>query len=186
MTTDKKLTDGTNQIKRITREIDEMDTWAQARVLAYRSQRDHWQLVTYILLGFSAGTAIGAGISAGLKVQLWTIIFAGVSAGLSVINASLKTPTQITKSETAFTTVSALRGKVKAFRTDLPDLSAQNLTRRLEQVRKEYEQAQKLPSPSYSQLTRAAKALQSMSVTEMSVVAMANQSIASRITNIWR
>ena len=156
-------------MQRIRQEIQEIHLWAQGRIIAYRLERDLWQRLTYLLLGISALTAIGAAISAGLKVQLWTIIFAGVSAGLSVINASLRSPNQVSKLEAALTTVGALRAKVKAFMTDLPDLSTQNAMQRLEQCRKEYEQAMKLPSPSNALLIRAASTLENMTPTALSI-----------------
>ena len=168
MARDRKSPD-TVQTERIRIEINAIDEWAMVRVLAFRSQRDFWQRLTYILLAVSAGTAIGAAISAGLKAQLSTIIFAGVSAGLSVVTASLKTPTQITKSETALATIGALRAKIRAFQTDLPDLSAQSSARQLEQVRRDYREALKLHSPSDRRLAKAADALQRMSEYDINV-----------------
>jgi hypothetical protein len=154
--------------------MENIDTWAQARILAYRSQRDLWKRINYILLGVSALTAIGAAISAGLKVQLWTIIFAGMSAGLSVINASLKSPTQVTKLETALATTGALRAKITAFLTDLRHLPAQDMTLRLKQCREDYEQVMKLPSPSHARLTRAANTLEITSSDARIIVASGN------------
>ena len=178
MTSDKNPTE-TDQKQRIKQEFERYDLWAHARILAYRSQRDHWQIVTYILLGVSAATAIGAAISAGLKVQLWTIIFAGVTAGLSVINASLRTPTQLTKSDNALTALSALRAKVEAFLTDMPDLTEQNLARRRDQCRSDYQDALKLPSPSDRLLRRSVKRMQGMSVTDLAVMAHSNTGVFS-------
>lgn len=155
-------TDGESQAerrKRITAEVDKIDTWTRPRVVAYRRQRDSWKRITYGLLVLSALTAIGAAITAGLSVLLGSVIFAGLSAGLSVINTSLKGPAQISKSEKARTTVSALGGSIDAFRTDMPDLKAEALDERLQQLRKEYEEAKKLPDPSERQLTGAASFL---------------------------
>jgi TolA-binding protein len=174
-----KKTADTDQIERIREQVEEIDDWAASRVLAYRSQRDLWQRVTYILLGVSAATAIGAAISAGLKAQLSTVIFAGVSAGLSVITASLKTPTQVTKAEAARATVGALRAKIDDFQTDMPDLSSQDRKRQLEQIRKDYREASKLPSPSERRLNIVAAAWERMTAFQRNIHARQTRWLSS-------
>jgi hypothetical protein len=114
------------------------------------------------LLALSAITAIGAAISAGLSARLWSIIFAGVSAGISVINASLKTATQTATSEKGLSAVNALEANIRAFATDLPQLSTQIRERRLQQLRKEHQEALKLPEPSENILEKAVIALRNM------------------------
>ncbi len=151
-----------DQQRRIGAEIQRLQGWTRPRIIAYRRQRDLWQKATYYLLTLSAITAIGAAISAGLSARLSSIIFAGVSAGVSVINASLKTVAQISKSEKALTAVSALQAKIRAFSTDSPGLSTQIRESRLKELRKEYEEALKLPEPSQKELEKAVISMRTM------------------------
>jgi hypothetical protein len=170
MPANNKVTDA-EQIQLIRDQVEGYDEWAASRVLAYRSQRDAWQWATYILLAVSAATAIGAAISAGLKIQLSTIIFAGVSAGLSVITASLKAPSQITKAEAALAKVGTLQAKIDDFQTDILGLSDQNRTRQLDRIRSDYKEAMKLPSPSDRRLVKASAKLRKMSPSERNIQA---------------
>jgi hypothetical protein len=151
-------------------EVERLEVWTRSRVIAYRRQRDFWQRITYYLLAFSAITAVGAAISAGLSARLWSVIFAGVSAGVSVINASLKAATQIAKSEKDLSVVAAFGASVRTFKTDLPNLSVQMLERRLQQLRKQYQDALKLPQPSEKELDKAAISIGAMSDTAAIVV----------------
>jgi hypothetical protein len=141
--------------QQITNEIEELQIWTRSRVIAYRRQRDFWQRLTYYLLALSALTAIGAAISAGLSARIWSVVFAGISAGASVINASLKTGTQIARSEKDLSVAAALGASISALKTDLPHLSVKILERRLQQLREQYQEALKLPQPSEKELNKA-------------------------------
>lgn len=155
------------RLQRIAVEIHALELWTSARVIAYRRQRDSWQQITYYLLGLSAVTAVGAGISAGMSARTWSIVFAGFSAGASVINASLKLAVQVTKSDNALGVVADLRGRIRAFNTDISELSAPALERRLGQLRDQYQKASQLPQPSERQLKRAIKSIEENERTDL-------------------
>jgi len=151
------------QKRQIRREVKDIETWNRPRVLAYRRQQDFWQEVTYGLLSVSAATAVGAAIAAGLSIRLLSIIFAGVSAGLSVINASLKAPTQAAESDKARAMVANLGSNITAFYTDSSSLSIAEQQRRLDQLRKDQQKAMELSEPRTKRLEKAMTELRGMS-----------------------
>jgi GNAT superfamily N-acetyltransferase len=155
--------------QRIADEVEKVDIWIKPRVVAYRKQRDFWQRTTYSLLAVSAITAIGAAISAGMSAELWSVIFAGLSAGMSVINVSLKVASQGDKAEKRLAVAAALVAAIRAFETDLPNLRAQNLERRLQQLREEQQEVLQLCQPSGRQLKKASTKINVMTPRDIEI-----------------
>jgi hypothetical protein len=163
------------QVNAFKKEIAETHIWARARVVAYSHQRDRWQRGTYWLLGASAILAAGAAISAGLSVHLLSVIFAGISAALSVLTASLKTVSRVSQAEKSHSEVTILSKRIRALETDLDaglqDLSLTELKLRVEEVRKQTEEAGTRPQPSLKELKEAVAEIGEFSPGELATLA---------------